>query len=146
MRFTWFDCKRKPICASYLLLSPCWALVKRKLITVSLLVLMCQLAPQGSAVCLGVFAKLSGIDCRGFLHSPRHPVCRTGVIFCVFLANKDELEASAKGKLRVRRGALKNPACQHTLFKLFRPQTRPQWPANHSVKKNSGDQGALLAK
>ena len=70
---------------------------------------MCQLSPQGSAACLGAFGKLSGIDCRCFLRSPGHLACRTGVIFCVFLANKGELEASAKRncKLRARRGAIK---------------------------------------
>ena len=35
--------------------------------------------------------------------------CRTGVLFCVFQANRGESEASAKRELRARGGALKNP-------------------------------------
>ena len=46
--------------------------------------------------------------------------CRTGVIFCVFQANRGESEARArqargKRELRARGGALKNPACPHTI-------------------------------
>ena len=46
--------------------------------------------------------------------------CRTGVIFCVFQANRGESEASAwrargERELRARGGALKNPACPHTI-------------------------------
>ena len=41
--------------------------------------------------------------------------CITGVIFCVFQANRGESEASAKREWRARGGALKNPACPHTI-------------------------------
>ena len=34
---------------------------------------MSQLAPHGSATCLGAFGKMSGIDCRRFLRSA-HPL------------------------------------------------------------------------
>ena len=53
--------------------------------------------------------------------------CRTGVIFCVFQANRDESEASAKRELRARGGALKNPACLHTIVQaLPPPDTHPK--------------------
>ena len=41
--------------------------------------------------------------------------CRTGVIFCVFLANRGESEASVKCELCARGGSLKNPACLRTI-------------------------------
>ena len=42
--------------------------------------------------------------------------CRTGVIFCVFQANRGESEgARGERELRARGGALKNPACSHTI-------------------------------
>ena len=34
-----------------------------------------------------------------------------------------------------KRTSVKNPTCPHTMFKLFHPQTHPQWPSNHSVRK-----------
>ena len=37
------------------------------------------------------------------------------MIFCVFQANRGESEASAKRELRAWGGALKNPACPHTI-------------------------------
>ena len=48
---------------------------------------------------------------------PRLPTiaCRTGVIFCVFRRKRREGEPSAKRELRARGGALKNPACPHTI-------------------------------
>ena len=42
--------------------------------------------------------------------------CRTGVIFCVFQANRSESEASAKRELLARGGALENVICDCTVL------------------------------
>ena len=49
--------------------------------------------------------------------SPRFILaCRTGVIFCVFQANRSESEASAKRELLARGGALENVICDCTVL------------------------------
>ena len=47
---------------------------------------------------------------------------RTGVNFCVFLANRGEREASAKRELRVRGGASRSPR-----FRLCSPEIRKKF-------------------
>ena len=59
--------------------------------------------------------------------------CRTGGIFLPILG--EWRRKGGKHESRERGGALKIPPVRILLFKLFRSQTHPQWPANHSVRK-----------
>ena len=60
----------RTICFQRILSTPFQTLVKRKLIIFGSHV---TVGAQGSMACLGVFGKMSGIDCRRFLRSP-HPL------------------------------------------------------------------------
>ena len=56
-------------------------------------------------------------------------LCRTGVIFCVFQANRGETEASAKRELPARGGALKYfSAPRSPRFRLSSPEVRKKLP------------------
>ena len=74
LKWTMIDAtiKRKPIYAYYLLFADSIKLMLGTWQKEVALLLMWQLSPQGRAACLGVFGKMSGIDCRRFLRSP-HP-------------------------------------------------------------------------
>ena len=63
-------------------------------------------------------ANINDDDCsklRAFMFDnvPGNIACRTGVIFCVFQANRGKSEASAKRELRARGGSLKNVLPSH---------------------------------